>query len=279
MANRKSIYDALKKLWDIDPSKSFATSVYKLIIDMDIHYYMESDEDLPETIYTYMNPCHEPYDETEDRNRERKMLFQRYIELFEKAEGDLSLCLIESSPQYDMKDEEYLKILADYVEMKKKAKKLHVTGITLLSSSEFVKFIGFYPAPQLLNTEDWWLRDPEFGDENGINVCFVPEYDYYFGTCTISYDRADNEHGVRPVLLIDNLKDLFKINEEFILGDEQWVVISESMAIARYVVFDAVFKKDCSTQDIFPVPAPSDYEHSDLKAELKKWAEENDLLK
>lgn len=137
-----------------------------------------------------------------------------------------------------------------------------VIGITLLSVEEArkvdenIRYIDEY----------WWLRSPGFDDFLAA-VVGGDGYVYDFGS------NAGNKYGLRPALKISNMESSnLGVGDKFTLADEQWIVISENTALCRRVVGKTEFRKD------WKKPDANDYEKSDIKAWLEKWATERGII-
>lgn len=132
--------------------------------------------------------------------------------------------------------------------------------ITLLSIEEAKK------VPQKLRAigDSWWLRSPGILDDFSGSV-LGDGLVYHSGISVY-----DNELGVRPALKIYNLESLnLKVGNEIIVGGEMWTVVDEDLALCnrniKYMKFAK--KSECN-----------DYEKSDIKVFLDKWAKDTGLV-
>ena len=137
-----------------------------------------------------------------------------------------------------------------------------VTGITMLSINEAklvdknIRCVG----------DSWWLRSPGFFDF----------YAAYVDLDGFVYDigrNVDHEYGLRPALKIYNLESSnLRIGDRFLLADEQWIVISKDKALCNRIVGKTPFREDWKASDA------KNYEASDVKVWLEKWAIEKGII-
>lgn len=138
---------------------------------------------------------------------------------------------------------------------------LFVEGITLLSVEEFE--VAEDKIPQVHET--WWLRSPgAYGNSTAILYGNGYVFDHGF--------RVYNTYGVRPALRVSNLESTgLQIGDRFKLADETWTVISERHALCDSIVGETPFRDDWKASDA------NDYEKSDVKVWLEKWAKERGI--
>lgn len=136
-----------------------------------------------------------------------------------------------------------------------------VTGITMLSAEEAkevdknTRCIG----------DSWWLRSLGLGDFRAANV----DYDGFVN----GYGLVYSAYGVRPALQIHNLvSSNLRIGDRFMLVDEQWIVISKDKVLCDRAVGRMPF---CEGRK---APDANDYEKSDVKVWLEKWALEKGII-
>lgn len=80
--------------------------------------------------------------------------------------------------------------------------------------------------------------------------------------------------GVRPALQIPDLESFnLRIGDRFILVGEQWVVISKDKALCDRIIGKMPFRED------WKAPDANDYEKSDVKIWLEKWAVERGIIR
>lgn len=138
-----------------------------------------------------------------------------------------------------------------------------IDKITLLSAEEYEQCKEHIP----VLGEWWWLRSPGcygdyaayVGDNGGI-------YD-------IGSDVSDSYGSVRPVVVL-------RLNPESVnlqIGDKlhfagySWTMIAPDMALCDEAVGRTCFRKD------WRAPNANDYEKSDVKVWLEKWAQDNGI--
>lgn len=149
-------------------------------------------------------------------------------------------------------------------------KDLKVTGITLLSVEEAENIPQ--TAKVRIRGNGWWLRTPakdDFGAPADRFRVAVVSYDNW-----IHYDSVYCSHmGVCPALKISDLKSsTLSIGEKFILAGQTWTIISESYALCDEVIGECAFCADYKTVNA------NNYEESDVKRYIEKWASDNGLV-
>ena len=139
---------------------------------------------------------------------------------------------------------------------------LDVYGVTLLSVDEAESM------PEDLRTCSgcWWLRSQ--------GACYEYAALVYGIDGNIDYQGDDvyEEYGVRPALLISNLKSL-KLGPRYMfkVNDIPYVVISDNMAITKDIVDDHVFNSNDSKGNR--------YHESDIKQFVEDWSKEQGFAK
>lgn len=131
---------------------------------------------------------------------------------------------------------------------------LEIENVTLLSAEEYKQFKDNIP----LISDFWWLRS------NGINRYFV-SYVYEDGDVLDYGYSVDEAFGVRPALIISNLKSLnLNIGDELKVNDNAYTVISDDMIICRELIGSQPFNK-------YRIKG-NEYETSDIRQFVNKWA-------
>ncbi len=78
-----------------------------------------------------------------------------------------------------------------------------------------------------------------------------------------------HDHGVRPVLLISNLRSLnLKEGDKVEWGDYTWTIISDQYALCDKCIAWLPFREDLEAKDA------NVYEKSDVKKYLDQWYED-----
>lgn len=138
---------------------------------------------------------------------------------------------------------------------------IDVIEITLLSVEEAmeldknVRGIG----------DSWWLRSP---GNRYYRAMFVDD-----GNIGVSGLCVDISLGARPALQISDLESSnLRIGDRFVLADEQWIVISKDKALCDRIIGKMHFRK------YWEEPDANDYEKSDVKIWLEKWAVEKGVI-
>ena len=113
----------------------------------------------------------------------------------------------------------------------------------------------------------WWLRSPGY-DSNSAAYVYLGGSVLYIGHLVC------NDYGaVRPVVVL-------RLNPESVnlqIGDKlhfagyAWTMIAPDMALCDDVVGQTCFRKD------WQAPDANDYEKSDVKVWLEKWAQDNGI--
>lgn len=164
---------------------------------------------------------------------------------------------------------------------------LEVTGITILSVDEAKRIpISIRKSAHRYDwqqTSQWWLRTPGLTRKAA----------YVFPDGKINTDGAyvdcgiSQSIGVKPVLTVANLTELklgrgSKVN----LAGLTWTVINEQMLLCDHIVGTLNFRDYGSCNDRYyeiesrntiPVEELNDFEHSDIKKYLDRWASENGI--
>ena len=133
------------------------------------------------------------------------------------------------------------------------------TGITLLSKEEYEANKDIIP-----QNNWWWLRSP--GPIRYDVACV--DYDG-----TLFYSNVYDAHGcVRPALYIWNPQSSdLKRGDKFDLAGYTWTVLSDDLALCDDIVGCTCFRENWPTKDA------NDFDASDIKKWLHKWAEDNDI--
>lgn len=108
----------------------------------------------------------------------------------------------------------------------------------------------------------WWLRSPGLHQRNAAYVSIVGS----LGTSRVNIGRGC----VRPALKIRNLKSSdLQISDQFVLAGHTWTVIAEDIALCDDSIGRSAFREDWRAANA------NDYERSDVKKSVEKWAMEN----
>lgn len=138
-----------------------------------------------------------------------------------------------------------------------------IDSITLLSAEEY-KAHGERIKP----IDDWWwLRSPV---GSGISAASV----YHDGSVS-NGSWVDNDFGsVRPVVVLrlNPESPNLRIGDCLAFADHTWTMISDTMALCDEGVGCTCFRADWRAQDA------NDYEKSDVKKWLEKWARDNGIV-
>ena len=131
---------------------------------------------------------------------------------------------------------------------------LEITGITLLSKEEYLKYRDRIPP----RNEWWWLRSP------------YTDYDYNAGCVSNDgyvddRDVNDTSVGVSPALICNLASSNLQIGDEFRLKGYTWTVISDKYAICNDIIGYHCFRDD------WEAPDANIYEKSDVKRYLEVW--------
>ena len=138
---------------------------------------------------------------------------------------------------------------------------LKITGITLLSVEEYEETRANIPPVH----DYWWLRSPGYNGSSAADVRGDGDVD-------LNGNDVDYEDGVRPALRISNLESSNpKIGDEIIVAERPWTVINEGLAIANKPIGACAFRKDWRAEDA------NNYEASDVKKYIEKWAAKNGI--
>ena len=135
---------------------------------------------------------------------------------------------------------------------------MEIENVTLLSKEEYKENKNLIP---LIN-EWWWLRSPGSYQDNAV-IVFPdgPLFDYNVNKdCVV----------VRPALKIKNHKSyVFLPGDTIRVADTMWTILRDGLAICDEYIGRMCFRKDFQAIDA------NDYEKSDVKKFVDKWAKEN----
>ena len=146
---------------------------------------------------------------------------------------------------------------------------LEIEDITLLSVEEADKVPEALRKLRDQNGRNvcWWLRSSSYFDSLAAFVNldgFVDDYG-----CGVSHDDV----AVRPALTIRNLKSSdLELNDQILLAGRTWTVISDHIILCDEPVGFTAFRAERLAED------DNDYEKSDVKTWLYKWADKNGIL-
>lgn len=150
----------------------------------------------------------------------------------------------------------------------KKPVKLDITEITLLSEEEAMTLLT--KEQRQLCEEGvwaWWLRSPV--SDNPGYVCVVGRRDG-----ELYVEDVDSIAAVIPALKISNMKSLgLKTGERIQVAGETWSVISDDIAWCERSIGVSYFRTEKWLPDMSDyMPDANEYEKSDVKKRLDKWA-------
>lgn len=154
-----------------------------------------------------------------------------------------------------------MKMTANHLKVVHEPVEIEIEEITLLTAEEYVDAKDVI----LHRYESWWLRSP------GLCRGRVA----YVGIDGGLYDRnvANYENlYVRPVLKVKDLESSgLEISDRFEIASRLCSVISPRLILFDDFVGKTAFRKDVNAKDA------NDYEQSDVKKWLEKWAKEAGL--
>ena len=138
------------------------------------------------------------------------------------------------------------------------SKKIKVSGITLLTKEEAKAL----PEELRVLGTGWWLRSP------GNSQYYAAGVNYY--GALYNYLVHFSPEGVRPALNLES-SDL-KIGDKIEMAGYKWTAISESKVLCDTIVNRICFRENVNTPDA------NDYEKSDIKKWLEKWAKDKGVM-
>ena len=137
---------------------------------------------------------------------------------------------------------------------------IHITEVTLLSVEEYDKCKANIPAI----SKRWWLSSPGRGRAHAtlVRCDGLRVYDFVNYTCFV----------VRPALRIKSPEPSnLSIGDRFNLAGYTWTMIDDGLALLDGYIGQCAFREDWKASDA------NDYEKSDVKKYLKRWATENGI--
>ena len=142
--------------------------------------------------------------------------------------------------------------------LKELGKEFKVSGITLLTEEEAKAL----PKEQRAIGETWWLRSPGHDQDRAAFVYYSGGLDYFY----VSYSIG----GVRPALNLESSN--LKIGDRVEIAGYKWTAIAGDKVLCDTIVGETHFRKNANT------PGANDYEKSDIKKWLEKWAKDMGVI-